>query len=233
MPEATEDGDVVTISINEGILYDVYGNTNSAFNSQTVWWKNVAMTVEDIVGEYEVYYVPYFDNADKEMFALDNITITENTEVKNGLIISNLYLAGSKIEATYDLATKTISIPEGQPLGTVTEVDTAAADTTTYGLMFVNAAADGDVEFEIMTEYDAIMCNGMWGVYTYDEAFENALAWWDVARSSMFVKPEPAAEEARAQKSFKLMKSNKSVNVKNAGSVKIVHKTTGKKLSWK
>jgi len=197
LPAGIEDGDVVTVSVKKGVIYDVYGNPNAAFTSEKAWWKYVTMTVDDIVGTYDNLYVSYFDK-EGALVNLGKVTIEENKKEKNALIIKDFYLEGSTLNATYDLATKTIAIPESQKLGVVEE------EGVKYGLKFVNAAENADVKFVIDLEKGTLTCKGMWGIYAFDETFANDLDWYDVAKSSVLKKAQ--AEDAAASRGMAMPK---------------------------
>ena len=209
LPAGIEDGDVVTLSVKAGVIYDVYGNPNKAFSSEEAWWKYVTMTVDDIVGTYDNLYVSYFDK-EGALVNLGKVTIEENKKGKNALIIKDFYLKGSVLNATYDLATKTIAIPESQKLGVVEE------EGVKYGLKFVNAAEDADVKFVIDLEKGTLTCKGMWGIYAFDETFANDLDWYDVAKASVLKKAEAetGAASRAAMPKLKVSKKAKTVNLK-------------------
>ena len=180
LPEGIEDGDVVTVSIAEGIIYDVYGNPNAAFDNSEVWWKYVTMTVEEMLGTYSLVYVSYWSESGTPS-DMGTFTIELN-EAGNGLVIKDFFLEGSKLDATYDLATKSIAIPDGQVLGMAEDEDGQ------YGLAFVTADGTDAAVFTFDLEAGTFTPTGLWGVYAYDTAFEEEVDWWDVAATSVFTK---------------------------------------------
>lgn len=194
--EGIEEGDVVTVSMKESVIFDVYGNGNNAFSNDTVWWIYVTMTPEEFIGTYNLQFISYFD---EEETVVDggNFTIELDPKEEDGLIIKDLYLEGSEIYATYDLATKTITIPDGQPLGVVEE------DGVKYGLEFATADNTEASVWAIDVEKGTLVTDGYWGIYTYDETFEKDIDWWEVMVFSMANKVVPGEEEAPAARSTK------------------------------
>jgi len=208
LPAGIEDGDVVTLSVKKGVIYDVYGNPNAAFTSENVWWKYVTMSVDDIVGTYEVLYKSYFDK-DENVLSLGNVTIEESKKGKNTLIIKDFYLDGSVLDATYDLASKTVAIPVSQKLGVAEDEDGK------WGALFVNAEDDGDVEFAIDAEKGTLTCTGMWGVMAYNETFTEKLGWAEAATATIMMKVvEQEATASRRMPKLKVSKKAKTVNLK-------------------
>lgn len=211
LPEGVEDGDQVTLSIKEGVFYDVYGNPNAAYSSsENVWWKYVTMSVDDIVGTYKVLYKSYFDK-DENVLSLGNVTIEESKKGKNTLIIKDFYLDGSVLDATYDLASKTVAIPESQKLGVAEDEDGK------WGALFVNAEDDGDVEFAIDAEKGTLTCTGMWGVMAYNETFTEKLGWAEAATATIMMKVvEQEATASRRMPKLKVSSKAKTLNLKKA-----------------
>lgn len=211
LPEGIEDGDQVTLSIKEGVFYDVYGNPNAAYSSsENVWWKYVTMSVDDIVGTYKVFYKSYFDK-DENVLSLGNVTIEESKKGKNTLIIKDFYLDGSVLNATYDLASKTVAIPESQKLGVAEDEDGK------WGALFVNAEDDGDVEFAIDAEKGTLTCKGMWGVLAYNETFTEKLGWAEAATATIMMKVvEQEATASRRMPKLKVSSKAKTLNLKKA-----------------
>jgi len=215
--EGIEEGDVVTVSMKENVIFDVYGNGNNAFSNDTVWWIYVTMTPEEFIGTYNLQYISYFD---EEETVVDggNFTIELDPKEEDGLIIKDLYLEGSEIKAYYDLATKTIIIPDGQELGVVEE------DGVKYGLAFATADGTDASVWDIDVEKGALKPESLWGIFAYDEAFEEEVDWWEVMVSSMASKLVPGegeATEARAakrlaaaKKSMKIVKTSSKPSLK-------------------
>jgi hypothetical protein len=202
--------------MKENVIFDVYGNGNNAFSNDTVWWIYVTMTPEEFIGTYNLQYISYFD---EEETVVDggNFTIELDPEEENGLIIKDLYLEGSEIYATYDLATKTIIIPDGQELGVVEE------DGVKYGLLFATADGTDAAVWDIDVENGSLKPESLWGIFALDETFEEEVDWWEVMLVSTAGKVVPGEEEASAARAAKRLAAAK----KGKKSMKIV-KTSSK-----
>ena len=189
LPEGVAEGDKVLVQLEEGIIYDVYGNPNQKYEANdNVWWMYVTATVDDIVGTYTLKMISYYDES-KTVFDASTVTI-ETTDKPNGLLLKNFWLEGYDVEATYNLATKILTIPTDQPIGVYTDEDGS------YGLLFTNAAADADVEFTIDLDNGTMTCTGMWGIYAFDAAYEKEVGWFEVAAASMLAKNAAAVRKA-------------------------------------
>lgn len=205
LPEAANAGDIITVSLVEGAITDVLGNPNAAFTSKTSW-KYFAMTADMAVGTFDINYVSYWSE-DGAAESLGKITITANEGKENGLFISGLFIEGSKIEGSYDLNAGKIYIPAGQVLG-----EYKNSKGIVYNIVF--ATADGTAAAAFTVNPDGSMtADGMWGLYAYDEAFENEVGWFEVAKTSVLVPAsgdEPAASRAVKKSTSKKVSLRKS-----------------------
>ena len=205
LPEAANAGDIITVSLVEGAITDVLGNPNAAFTSKTSW-KYFAMTADMAVGTFDINYVSYWSE-DGSAESLGKITITANEGKENGLFISGLFIEGSKIEGSYDLNAGKIYIPDGQVLG-----EYKNSKGIVYNIVF--ATADGTAAAAFTVNPDGSMtADGMWGLYAYDEAFENEVGWLEVAKTSVLVPAsgdEPAASRAAKKSTSKKVSLRKS-----------------------
>ena len=201
LPAATSAGDKVTVSIAEGVFYDVLGNGNAAYASEKVFWTSFAMTPEMALGTFDLLYISYYDETGT-VESLGNVTIESDPEVANGIIIKDLYLEGSAIKGSIDLDECKIYIPDSQVLGTYTN-----SKGTTYGLLFVTADGTDAAAFSVNAD-GTMVADGMWGVYALDETFSTELGWFDVAKASMF---SPVKATASAKKAMKKLAKTKTV----------------------
>lgn len=198
LPETPAAGDIITVKIAEGVLFDVYGNGNNAYEStsKTVWWKFFAMTKDMALGNFNFSYVSYYDDTatpvDGGSFSISAYT----EEQENGLLIKNFYLDGSELEGYYDLAAGKVYIYANQIIGKYTN-----SKGTTYGLVFVNAGGDGDVAFTVNAD-GTLTADGLWGVYAYDETYSSALGWFDVMSATTFT-PSASAKKAYKTRAYK------------------------------
>ena len=203
LPEQPEVGDQIFVSVKEGVVYDVCGNPNLAYTS-VANWKYFPLTVDYFVGKFGLDYISYYDDS-QSVVNLGVVTIEEDAEGGDGaLAIKDFYMEGSVLAGAYDLSAGKLLIGDGQVLGFAEE------DGTVYGLAFVNAEGDGPVSFTLNPN-GTMTANGMWGIYAYDQNFEEAVGWWDVAAASQLVPFDGAARKAAARKAVKKTKNVKFV----------------------
>lgn len=205
LPEAANAGDIITVSLVEGAITDVLGNPNAAFTSKTSW-KYFAMTADMAVGTFDINYVSYWSE-DGSAESLGKITITANEGKENGLFISGLFIEGSKIEGSYDLNAGKIYIPAGQVLG-----EYKNSKGIVYNIVFDTADGTAAAAFTVNPD-GSMTADGMWGLYAYDEAFENEVGWLEVAKKSVLVPAsgdEPAASRAAKKSTSKKVSLRKS-----------------------
>ena len=191
-PEA---GDIITVSVLEGAIADVYGNPNNAFSS-TTWWKFFAPTKDMILGTFDFGYYSAYDD-EPELYNGGPVTISENPEKEGGLIIKGLFsdlVEGAELEGSYDLASGKLFIDAYQILGNYT-----TSKGTTYGLVLYSQTYEDLIEFTINS--DGTITSTDLGIVAYDETYENAIGWFEkatVARLSPITNPA-----ARSMKTWK------------------------------
>ena len=203
LPEQPEVGDQIFVSVKEGVVYDVCGNPNLAYTS-VANWKYFPLTVDYFVGKFGLDYISYYDDS-QSVVNLGVVTIEEDAEGGDGaLAIKDFYMEGSVLSGAYDLSAGLLLLNDGQVLGFAEE------DGTVYGLAFVNAEGDGPVTFTLNPN-GTMTADGMWGIYAYDQNFEEAVGWWDVAAASQLVPFDGGARKAAARKAVKKTKNVKFV----------------------
>ena len=203
LPEQPEVGDQIFVSVKEGVVYDVCGNPNLAYTS-VANWKYFPLTVDYFVGKFGLDYISYYDDS-QSVVNLGVVTIEEDAESGDGaLAIKDFYMEGSVLSGAYDLSAGQLLLNDGQVLGFAEE------DGTVYGLAFVNAEGDGPVTFTLNPN-GTMTADGMWGIYAYDQNFEEAVGWWDVAAASQLVPFDGGARKAAARKAVKKNKNVKFV----------------------
>ncbi|MCH5302133.1 MAG: hypothetical protein J1E77_04760 [Prevotella sp.] len=205
LPDGIEPNDVVTVSIKGGVFYDVYGNPNAAYENGNAQWIYVTMTVDEMVGTYNLTYISYWDETATPI-DMGSFTIAVDEEADNGLIIKDFYVKGSVMKATCNLANKTMVIPDMQILGEVEDAE------GTYGLVFATADGSDAAVFKFDAEAGTFSPAGMWGVYAFDAAYEEEIGWWDAAATSLFSKVEAAASRKMATKAGRHAFSVKKVS---------------------
>ena len=198
LPAAPAAGELVTVSLVEGAITDVFGNPNAEFTSETSW-KYFAMTADMAFGKFNLIYTSYFDETPTPYNA-GVVSFDEYPDIENGILVSDFFLEGSQLPGYYDLDAGKVYIGGGYALGYYTN-----SKGTTYGLVIYNAQSDDDdafIPFTVNAD-GSMVADVMWGVYAFDENFENALGWFEVASSSKLTPAEAAAAKARVlKKSF-------------------------------
>ena len=161
-------------------------------------------TKEMLIGPFEVVYISYWSE-DGSASSLGAITIEENTEKENTLIIKNLFLEGSAIEATYDLEKGKLIIADDQLLGQYTDED------GTYATYFYTADGTDAATFTINRD-GSLTADGLWGIYVYDVADPSQKGWVDVAAASQLVpvKADGARKAAKRASKKTTMKLHKA-----------------------
>ena len=205
LPEAASAGDVITVGIKENVLFDVCGNGNNAFVSSTddAWWKYFAATKDMVIGNFGFNYVSDYDE-EQQWNDGGIVTIEEDPEAENGIIIKNLYLEGSEIPGEYDLNSGKVYVYAYCELGIV------AGKESNYGLITYSISGKDAIEFTINP--DGTLTSTDFGVVACDENYESALGWWDKCSIAKFT-PANAAGAAKRTRAISA-KSVKKANVK-------------------
>lgn len=125
-------GDVISVAVKEGILYDVYGNENDAYSSEKVVWKYVGFipTKDMVLGTFN-----YIITAGEDQYDLGTFTVEEYTgeDAEDGdVLIKDLYIEGSEIYGSYDLDACKFYIYRYQPLGILNDPDEGDYGVLTY-----------------------------------------------------------------------------------------------------
>ncbi|MDO5571524.1 MAG: hypothetical protein Q4F97_08705 [Bacteroidales bacterium] len=107
LPIEPEFDDVISININEGILFDQYGNTNTAYTMSEGKW--VYEEVFETIGKFTTEYVSLYDD---EIYDYGVITIIKSSSPvkENQVFIDDFLINGSRIEAYLDETAKTLTI---------------------------------------------------------------------------------------------------------------------------
>ena len=178
LPTEPAIGDYIEVTVRQGAVADVYGNYNNEYDSKHITWKYVGFvpTKEMLIGPFELSYISYWSE-DGSASSLGVITIEENTEKENALIIKNLFIEGSVIEATYDLEMGKLIIADDQELGKFTD------ENGTYTTYFYTADGKDAATFTINRD-GSLEADGLWGIYVINDADASAKGWRVVAKVS-------------------------------------------------
>lgn len=132
LPTEPVKGDIISVSVKEGIAFDVYGNPNGSYSSENVVWKYVGFipTKENVLGTFN-----YVVNIEGTAYNLGQFTIEEYTgegAEPGDVLIKDLYIPGSEIYGTYDLDAYTLSIYRYQALGILNDEKEGDYGVLTY-----------------------------------------------------------------------------------------------------
>lgn len=203
LPATPENGDYITFSMVEGAVTDVLGNPNAEYTSSAVWkYSTFKPTVADVLGTFN-YAVTLKNNS--KTYDLGNFTISEYTgeDAEPGdVVISDLYMDGSKIYGYYDLETAQLYIQRYQALGTYVE------EGETYGVVTYSMAGQKQIVFDITA--DGLVSTDFALAYT-DAEFSSLLGYEVPEGLTVFAK----AAGSRMSKAAKTAKNKKSNVVKN------------------
>ena len=203
LPATPENGDYITFSMVEGAVTDVLGNPNAEYTSSAVWkYSTFKPTVADVLGTFN-YAVTLKNNS--KTYDLGNFTISEYTgeDAEPGdVVISDLYIDGSKIYGYYDLETAQLYIQRYQALGTYVE------EGVTYGVVTYSMAGQKQIVFDITA--DGLVSTDFALAYT-DAEFSSLLGYEVPEGLTVFAK----AAGSRMSKAAKTAKNKKSNVVKN------------------
>ncbi|MDR2474256.1 MAG: hypothetical protein LBD45_00210 [Bacteroidales bacterium] len=197
LPEAPQLLDSIGFSISEGVFFDVYGNPNAAYApSAAVWCYRNDYRKEDFIGNFLFTYgSQYEDPAD--IFDGGSLSIEENPDVENGVILKNFYLGedAEDIEATYDITSGKLLIPDLSVIGL------AEDEGTTYLLATYNMETNGPIEF-VLNSDKTLVCASMFGIVAADPDTGDLLGYWDKLVNATFT-PEAPAARLKSLKSVK------------------------------
>lgn len=209
LPSAPMPGDIVKIEISEGAFTDIYGNPNAAYTSEDVWWKFFAMTKEMVLGTFDFSYV---SASNGKVYNSGTVTIEEDPEEENGVIIYDLFLEGSKLSGRYDTSVGKFYVGSFYILGY------AELQGTTYGLItYPLTETDDEIEFTVNADGTIVSTN--FGVVAMDENLESPIGWWIKASTATL---SPATETTPA-KSTPTNKSRKIAKI-NAQNLSYIRK---------
>ena len=163
-------GDVVTISLPEGFLTDIYGNVNNTFVIGPFLY-SFGYTLEDVIGYYNVEAYSYFQ---KKTVTFPMVIEESDNEEEGNVMITTMF--GAKLDedlhlyADFDGDSGTLTIPDRQPLWALSEEE------------FIRFAVNGEDYIVLsMPESGVLKDTGVWFGYYYDEEAEPG--WGDIFTS--------------------------------------------------
>lgn len=205
LPVKPDAGDIIKVALAEEVIYDVCGNPNEEFMADEVNWLFFAPTLDMILGSFDVSYYSAYDK-EPTLYNGGTVTITEDPNVENGLIFSNLLDEGNQFKATYDLSAGKIYLEPYDLVG----FDTY--EGAKIGLMLYCLDYADFLEFTINA--DGTITTTNMGLVAYDETLENPLGWWEKMLLTTLTPKAASAKKALKAKGSKINKNIKKVNVK-------------------
>lgn len=201
LPATPEGGDILTVSVAEFAINDVYGNPNNAFTSETSW-KFFAPTKDMVLGNFD-----YLATIGAKTYNLGTFSIIENAEAENGLILKDFYLEGSQVPATLSLADGKLFVSHLAYVG-IEEDEEEDGTKTPYAIYTYDASGNKNAPVTINAD-GTLTTDALILVGTPDNEH---LYYWVNASETVFQRPAAAARGAKAGKHFS--KKGKKLNVK-------------------
>ncbi len=189
LPAAPSAGDMVYVNIGAGVFFDVFGNGNEEYTS-SLSWKYFAMTKDMVLGTFAFTYQSAYDET-PETYEGGVVTITEDAEVENGLIIKNLWVDGSEVAGSYDISKGEFYIGAYQALGVVTN-----SKGTKYGLVTYSLSGAENIAFAVNP--DGTITSADLAIVACDETYENLLGYWEKCSIATFTPQTDAVASKRA-----------------------------------
>ncbi|MFB6318549.1 hypothetical protein ACE1EF_08190 [Saccharicrinis sp. FJH54] len=135
LTEAAEYGDWVSVNMEEGVVQDMYGNPNAAFESGSDfgghWLVSYGRDINVLAGSYKVSGTEYFSDAAEEYDVKIEIDLVNAGQV----LITGLFGSTDTIVGTFNSDFSTLTVMDEESLG---EVNGAGSD-----VVFANPFGDG------------------------------------------------------------------------------------------
>ena len=198
LPEEPIGGAFINVNIAEKTFADKYGNPNKAFELKKMYLFSFGYTMADILGTYSISGISALTSTLGQIQTESNVTIEEDTEVDNGVIIKNLLsnlVSGapvSEIYGVFDPHKGTISIEDWQSYGFT--LDFGASGTG--DMIFANGINEDPVIFNV-PEPGKITSSTVWGHYA------DPLGWYRAFSSTEWTRgaPSPAPSPLKSSAS--------------------------------
>jgi hypothetical protein len=181
LPESPTSGDQIFVSIKKGVLFDEYGNPNTAFTSTKAYWNFYTM-------QYGTYNFSYVSAYDKETYDCGTVTIT-NSGTLNHFTLTDLIFAGSSVNGFFDPTTGLLNIARYAPLGTFEN------EGTTYGVITYPIKPASYIAFSIAGGGKFTSTN--FGLVATDAAYTSAQGWYDQATTATLTPISVSASKAK------------------------------------
>ncbi len=181
-PQTPNPGDVVYLTIGSGAFADENGNPNSAYETEDGWLISKGLTVDLVIGTYDATCVSYFDAS----VYVYTITIVEDPEVEDGVIMSGFEYSDSLVYGTFDGIWGRITIPSFQSLGDFLGDGSDVVFDAGYADETVPAIAEVAINGDITCTWGSLIVGGDYDGYYWDY-YENT-SWEKQTKSGSMVR---------------------------------------------
>jgi hypothetical protein len=195
LPEAPASGDVIYVVIKEDVIYDVYGNPNTAFSSEDAYWNFYSL-------EYGTYSFTYVKSG--ITYSGGSFTLAAGAST-NAFVIKDFYLSGSEITGYFDPASGKLYIENYAHIG----LKTSSSSGTTYGLITYSLADSNADYIEFSLGAGGVFNTESFAIVACDANYKAAIGYWLNPSSVTFT---PVSTSSRAIKS-RSSRSSKSYGV--------------------
>ena len=190
LPEACEVGDNVTVSIAEGVVMDVNGNYNDAYDFESSWLCSYGYERSLVLGTYSMTGVSYWDrdgDGSADVWG-ESFTITADPDSENGVLIDGmLYGLGATVKGVFDGDYGTITV--------VPDYNIYSQDGYTYSIEgYTN---DSKFSFQISDD-GTLTANDWWGYGVYDTSSGSWLGWNEMYVQSVATKGTATVDASAA-----------------------------------
>lgn len=184
LPEAPTPKDGVTLNIKAGVLFDVYGNPNAAYDKTAVKWTMFKFEKEMLFGTFSFSGV---STGDGETYDEDaSFTIEEDTEMANSLIIKGFMVdSAANIKASYNLDTRKVYLNTWDSLGLIT------LSETVYEMYLYNHVTTTAATIEFVINPNGTLVSKEFALVIYDPVADKMYLYdkYDPATFSPVVAP--------------------------------------------
>lgn len=131
------------------------------------------------MGTYSFTYTSYYNGV---VYTMDNVLITKSPNSATQVYLYDFFNHGSKVTATYDLTTHTMSIPNKAKLGFFED------SGTTYGLITYSRTGAAPIVFTISNDETTMTCASQLGIVYTDETYVSLLGYYDKLDNAVLTK---------------------------------------------
>lgn len=209
LPAEPTVGDMVVFSIQEGIVFDVYGNPNAAYSSSNIELKYAGFvpTEDMVIGNFDFTFTSAYDG---ELYDGGVVTIEKTTEIEgheeDGIYVSNLFDGGYDVEGHMDLAKGKVIVDAFQLVG-----ESEYQGAKIY-LVLYNVAQTDEVAFTINS--NGTLTSNEVALVAYNEDLTSALGWWEKCSIATLTPKANGVSALKTTKAFKKISPAVARNLK-------------------